>query len=275
MRSAGLCDRRGMTENAPQADRAQREIWWEERAALGLVPGEPGFGRAGLMGRLNGQAVQVVVLPADPSVAAIEFDAALAQALPDRLVGQISNSVQLLGHVSASSTHLVREAQGEKGSRGVLGLARHGGTAVGVGEQAGRYFVNGKDGLAAQRLSVVVGAVRLAVRAQTAALEHLADRELWAPSGPWEVTVALPGARGTVLGALAPGWDEPKNAFDVHECAEDDPLVTLELADIPRDVRDQREVLRRVVARVVNAFGTTLPLYLPHGNTAGEIPDAY
>ncbi len=264
-----------MTENAPQADRAQREIWRDEREALGLVPGAPGFGRRGLTERLDGQAVQVALLPADPSVAAVEFDAALSQSLPDRFTGQIANGVQYLGRVSASSTHLVKEAQGEKGSRGILGMARHGGTVVGVGEQSGRYFVNGKDGLVAQRLSVVVGSVRLALSAQAGALAHLSERELWAPSGPWEVSVALPGARGAVLGALAAGWDEPRNAFDVHECGEADPLVTLELADVPRDVRDQREVLRRVVARVVNAFGTTLPLYLPHGNTAGEIPDDY
>lgn len=264
-----------MTENAPVADRAQREIWRDEWEALGLVPGAPGFGRRGLMARLDGQAVQVVLLPADPSVAAVEFDAALVQALPDRFTGQIANGVQLLGRASATSTHLVKEAQGEKGSRGVLGLARHGGTVVGVGEQSGRYAVNGSDGLVVQRLSVVVGAVRLALRAQSAALAHLSEGELWAPSGPWEASVALPGARGAVLGALAAGWDEPTNAFDVHACAEDDPLVTLELSDVPRDVRDQREVLRRVVARVVNAFGTTLPLYLPHGNTAGEIPDDY
>lgn len=154
-------------------------------------------------------------------------------------------------------------------------MARHGGTAVGIGEQSGRYFVNGNDGLVAQRLSVVVGAVRLAVRAQSAVLAHLSERELWAPSGPWEVAVALPGARGAVLGALASGWDEPADAFDVHQCVEDDPLVTLELADIPREVHEQREVLRRAVARVVNVFGTTLPPYMPHGDSAGEIPDGY
>lgn len=264
-----------MTENAPQTDRAQREIWRDEREVLGLVPGVPGFGRRGLMGRLDGQAVQVVLLPSDPSVAAVEFDAGLTQALPDRFTGQVANGVQLLGRVSASSGHLLKEAQGERGSRGLMALARHGGAVVGVGEQPGRYAVNGSDGLVAQRLSAVVGAVRLALRAQSDAIAHLSGRALWAPSGPWEVSVALPGARGAVLGALAAGWDEPTNAFDVHECAEDDPLVTLELADVPRDARDQREVLRRVVARVVNAFGTTLPLYLPHGSTAGEIPDDY
>lgn len=271
----GVCDLRGVTENAPQADRAQREIWRDEREALGLVPGAPGFGRRGVMERLDGQAVQVVLLPSDPSVAAVEFDAALARALPDRFTGQISNGVQRLGHVSASSGHLLKEAQGEEGSRGLLAVARHGGVLVGVGERSGRYFLNGKDGPVAQRLSVVSGAVRLAFAAQADALAHLAALDLWAPSGPWEVSVALPGARGAVLGAFASGWEEPDRAFDVFECGEDDPLVTLELADVPKDVHDRREALRRVLARVVNAFGTTLPLYLPHNNTAGEIPDEY
>lgn len=266
-----------MTENAPQADRAQREIWRDEREALGLVPGAPGFGRRGVMERLDDQSVQVVILPSDPSAAAVEFDALLARALPDRFTGQITNGVQLLGLVSTSSAHLLKEAQGEegKGSRGLLAVARHGGVAVGIGGRSGRYFLNGKDGLLAQRLSVVSGAVRLAIAAQADAVAHLAALDLWAPSGPWEVSVALPGARGAVLGAFAQGWEEPDRAFDVHECVEDDPLVTLELAAPPTDLKERREVLRRVLARVVNAFGTTLPLYSPQNNTAGEVPDEY
>ncbi len=78
-----------------------------------------------------------------------------------------------------------------------------------------------------------------------------------------------------MLGAFAPGWEEPTHAFDVHQCAEDDPLVTLELADVPREIGDQDEALRRVLARVVNAFGTTLPLYLPSNNPAGGVLDEY
>ncbi len=256
-------------------DRNQRGIWREEREALGLVSGAPGFGRQGLMGRLEGQAVQVVLLPSDPSAAGIDFDGRLAQDLPDRFSGQITNGVQLLGHVSASSAYLLKEAQSENGSRAVLALARHGGVVVGVGERVGRYFLNGRDGPVAQRLSVVVGAVRLAIGAQAAALAHLSGRGLWVPSGPWEVSVALPGARGAVLGAFASGWEEPDRSFDVYQCAEDAPLVTVELADVPGEVHARREALRRVVARVVNAFGTTLPLYLPHNNTAGEIADDY
>lgn len=264
-----------MTENAPQADRLHREIWREEREALGLARGRPGFGREGVMARLDGQSVQVVLLPADPSATAVEFDIWLAQALPNRFTGRIANGVQLLGRESATTTHVLKEAQGENGSGAVLGLARHGGTVVGIGERAGRYFVDGEDGPVAQRLSVVAGAVRLAIKAQAAALENLSSRNRWTPDGPWEISVALPGARGTVLGALADGWEEPKNAFDVHECAEDDPLVTLELAAVPTEAREQREMLRRVLARVVNAFGTTLPLYLPSKAPEGEIPESY
>lgn len=263
-----------MTENAPRADRAQREIWRDERAALGLVPGVAGFGRRGLMERLDGQSVQVVVLPSDPSVAAVEFDAALARALPDRFTGQIANGVQHLGHVSASSTQLVKEAQGEQGSRGLLAVARHGGVTVGIGERSGRYFLNGKDGPMAQRLSVVSGAVRLAIAAQADAIAHLSAQDAGAPAGPWEISVALPGARGAVLGAFASGWEEPDRAFDVYECVEDDPLVTLELPALPADDQERREALRRVLARVVNAFGTTLPLYLPQDGS-GEVPDSF
>ena len=82
----------------------------------------------------------------------------------------------------------------------------------------------------AQRPSVVSGTVRRAILPQADAVAHLAAMDLWAASGPWEVSVALPGALGAVLGAFASGWAEPDRAFDVYECGEDDPLVTLELA---------------------------------------------
>lgn len=60
----------------------------------------------------------------------------------------------------------------------------------------------------------------------------------------------------------------------MYECVEDDPLVTLELPALPADDQERREALRRVLARVVNAFGTTLPLYLPQDGS-GEVPDSY
>lgn len=265
-----------MTEDAPVTGREQREVWQEERERLGLVPGTPGFGRQGVMARVDGPAVQVVLLPADPSVGAVEFDAGLAGAVPGELTGVITNGVRVLGQVSTSSTHLFKEAAGDggAGSRALLGVARHGGVVVGIAERSGRYPL-GDGGGQAQRLSAVSGAVRLAIKAQAAVLAHLSERGRWAPGGPWELAVALPGARGTVLGALADGWDEPGRGSDGHACAGDDPLVVLELDGIPGEVRAQREVLRRVLARLVNAFGTTLPLYLPAGGSEGEVPDAY
>lgn len=266
-----------MTEDAPVTDYEQRAVWREERERLGLVPGTPGFGRQGVMARVDGPAVQVVLLPPDPSVGAVEFDAELAGAMPGELTGVITNGVRVLGRVSTSSTHLFKEAAGDggAGSRALLGVARHGGVVAGIAERSGRYPLGSDGGPQAQRLSAVSGAVRLAIRAQAAVLAHLSERGRWAPGGPWELAVALPGARGTVLGALADGWDEPGKGSDGHACVGDDPLVTLELDGVPGEIRAQREALRRVLSRVVNAFGTTLPLYLPAGSPEGEVPDAY
>lgn len=228
------------------------------------------------MERLAGQSVQVVLLPADPSMTAVDFDPDLGQALPDRFTGQITHSVQLLGNGGVGSSHLLKTAQSDSnGAKAVLALARHGGVTVGLADGPGRYPLKGGSGTVATRLWSVAGAVRLALQAQDRVLGHLGERRRWAPAGPWEVSVALPGAKGTVLGALAAGWEDPERDFDPSVCAEEDPLITLELADVPRDDDARREALRRVLARVVNAFGTTTPLYLPANNTAGHVLDAY
>lgn len=266
-----------MLDDEPLADRTQRQAWQNERAALGLVPGAPEFGRRGVMRRLDGQSVQVVLLPPDPSISAVGFDPDLAAVLPDRFAGQITDVVNGLGHQTVRSSHLLRTAHsnGDNGSRAVLALARHGGVTVGLSERTGRYPLQAGS-VVAQRLWGIAGAVRLALHAQELVLAHLAERGRWAPAGPWQISVALPGARGSVLGALASGWEEPDHAFEPNVCVEDDPFVALELADSPRGRDDRRQVLSRVLARVVNAFGTTTPLYLAPGAAPDDpVPDHY
>lgn len=164
-----------MTDDAPPViDRSQREVWREAREALGLEPGTPGFGTRGPMGRLNGPALQVVLLPADPLAVSVDFDAALANEMPDRFEGAISRSVQLLGGEGADSSHLLKIAVGDGGGdRAFLVVARHGGVSVGVAERHVAYRLGDQRVV---RLAAVSGALRLALKAQDAALRALADR---------------------------------------------------------------------------------------------------
>lgn len=255
---------------AHSIDRLQREVWREERDALGLLPGTPDFGKRGLMTRLNGPALQVVLLPSDPQALSLDFDDALARELPDRFEGTISNSVQLLGTEGTGSQHMLKIASGdEKGARALLALARHGGISVGMAERHVAYRLGEARVV---RLCAVSGAVRLALKAQHAALRALADLNRWTPDRPWELTVALPGATGSYLGGFAEGWRETEHLDSPPLCVEPDPVVRVELPVLPRDVRDRDEVLLTALGRTVNAFGTTNPFHLNARNTAGGVP---
>jgi len=253
--------------DVPLIGRRQREIWAEERARLGLEPGSPAFGRAGLMRRLNGQSVQVVLLPPDPLAPTVDFDEDLAAALPDRFTGQFASSiVQLLGMTSASADHVLRVSQGdESGHRAFLALSRNGGVSVGLADKPGYFLLRNHDDQRVMRLAAVSSAVRLALAAQAKAALMLAEAGS-VPDGPWEAVVALPGAKGSWLGMLAEGWADPEHAFDVNVCEDDDPLVRVELPRLPRDANEAREVLTTTLGRVVNAFGATQPLHVRPGS---------
>lgn len=254
----------------PVIDRQQREAWREAREALALEPGTPDFGTWGPMGRLNGPALQVVLLPSDPLALAVDFDNMLAGELPDRFEGAISRSVQLLDREGSDSSHLLKIATGDaNGDRAYLAVARHGGVSVGMAEKHAAYRIGQQRAL---RLSAVSGAVRLALKAQHKALAALADRGRWTPDGPWELVLALPGATGSLLGAFAPGWSNVEEIDDPPVCLENDPVVRLELAVLPRDDRARDEVLLMALDRTVNTFGTRDPLYLHAHGQAGSVP---
>lgn len=255
-------------------NRGQREIWRDERARLGLVPGTLEFGRRGLMQRLDGQSVQVVLLPDDPLAVGVDFDAAedLLRELPGRFEGTVARSVQLLHHDTADADHLIREQPGDAGARGLLALARHGGTTVGLAEKPGAYVQSGYRTL---RLSSVAGAVRLALTAQDAALTYLETHGRWTPEGPWELTVALPGARDSLLGGYAEGWRDADELDTPPQCREDEVLVRVELRAAPRDANDRDEVLRVMLGRVVNAFGTTTAFHMPARGQSGRVDPGY
>ncbi|MDP9460856.1 MAG: hypothetical protein M3Q22_11630 [Actinomycetota bacterium] len=200
--------------------RRQREIWHEERERLGLVRGRPALGREGVMRVLDGQSVQVTLLPADPLARVTGFDEPLMSALPRDFTGQMARRCPAFGTEGLRSDHAMRLTQGDpaRGHRAVLAVHRNGGVTVGLSD--GEAVVEHDHGGERQRiylLFMIVGAVRLALQAQEQVLGVLGERGT-APSGPWEISVALPGADGAWLGGAAQGWDDVRHVLptDVH-----------------------------------------------------------
>ncbi len=187
--------------------RRQREIWHEERERLGLVRGRPALGREGVMRVLDGQSVQVTLLPADPLARVTGFDEPLMSALPRDFTGLMARRCPAFGTEGLRSDHAMRLTQGDpaRGHRAVLAVHRNGGVTVGLSD--GEAVVEHDHGGERQRiylLFMIVGAVRLALQAQEQVLGVLGERAT-APSGPWEISVALPGADGAWLGGRRRG----------------------------------------------------------------------
>jgi len=258
-------------------DRQQRETWFEARERLGLVPDHPGLGREGVMRALDGQSVQVTFLPADPLAWVADFDEPLMSALPRHFTGRMTGQGLTLTQQDLLCDHMMRLAQGntEGVHRAVGAVHRNGGVTVGLSEAEGlRDIDNYGERQRVSLLFVIVGAVRLALLAQEQVLAALDERNA-SPGGPWETSVALPGAAGAWLGGAAEGWEDLRHAFHRPTCAGPTPLVHAEMPAVPRGEDERRAALTRTVARVVNAFGTYSRLHIPRDDVSGVITDAY
>jgi hypothetical protein len=163
----------------------------------------------------------------------------------------------------------------ERGHRAVLAVHRNGGVTVGLSADEGTAELDIRG--TPQRVYILfamVGAVRLALLAQEQVLIVL-DRRGVASAGPWELSVALPGASGTTLGGSAEGWDDVRHAFHRPTCTDPAPLIHDQLSALPSGKDARRAALTRVAGRTVNAFGTYSPLYVPTGDDSGLVPDTY
>jgi len=74
-------------------------------------------------------------------------------------------------------------------------------------------------------------------------------------NGPWEVTLALAGTDGTVLGGLAEGWQEPMRGFhDSTQCRDSNVLIRVERDDLA-GAEDARELAFMLGGLIENAWG--------------------
>jgi len=260
-------------------DRKQREYWQGERDRRGLVPGRPDFGRSGLMTRLGDPRLLVTILPSDPLRPAVEFDdfEFADVVLPQRFSGQTANGVSMLSYVASTSDSLIRFAKpGDQSARwwAFAALRSDGGVEVGMG--SGARFDFGNDtplpGVGAYRLSVLVHAVRVAIATQARLCAKLGSDDL----SPFEMIVAIPDAKGTVMTAFAEGWGRPEHEFEVPSCLEEDPMVRTEVEAWPIDPGDQEQLLFRVASRVCASFDIHEPRFLPRvGGGYGPLSPQY
>lgn len=259
----------------------QHEHWERERERRALIPGKPGFARGGLMMQLDQPVILVTVLTSEPLAWPLNFDddRLVQVVLPQRFSGLTANGVSMLSGVTSTSEALIRVAPGGSGQgwRAYVAIRRGGGVEVGIGSTA-RYELRSAEGgtrAVAYRLFVLVHATRVAIEAQARLLDQV-DQTVAASFEPFEIEVAIPDAKGSLLGGVAEGWEQPQHAFEPFSCIEDHVLVRAQVDSWPRTPGDQEQLIRLVADRICNAFGALQPLYVARqGRTAGLLSPDY
>lgn len=238
-------------------DRQQRQAWAAGRAHAGLADDDLDPAKHPVFARITDLSVAIMLLPADPLAPVLDFTDAWPL-IPHYLAGRLADGVGDLQHEEVTGSHVFRSSRSAADETVMaVGLARHGGVFAGVGHP-GRYRMD--NGRPVVRLSSIVGAVRVALTTQVNALAPTGERSV-APAGPWELTIAVPGARGAVLGAYAsPQWGKVEDNEAPPTCTMEHPLVRLEIPEFP-DEAGLPALLAHAMSRAVNIFGTTTEFY--------------
>src|SRR5947208_7189450 len=137
----------------------QQERWARERERRGLVPGNTGFAKDGLMALLDEPRVLVTVMPSTPLRQPLDFDGALLSLLPRGFSGQTRNAVPVLDRETSTAGSLVRFSTGGNDSwRTFVAARRDGGTDVGFGSLVRRRLRDegGQEGIWSYRLYILV-----------------------------------------------------------------------------------------------------------------------
>ena len=80
--------------------------------------------------------------------------------------------------------------------------------------------------------------------------------------GPWEVTLALAGTEGSLLGGLAEGWKQPFGGFnDATPCRDSNVLIRVERDDLP-SAEDAREFAFTLGGLIENACGYAIRRFI-------------
>lgn len=264
-------------------DPEQQERWLRARARRYLDPADPQFGRAGLLGRLDGAGIGVFVLPADDLAQPVDFEDELLARMPERFTGVTANGVGSLSVVTSTSEALVRYAPGfgDEGWRGFVAVERCGAVVCGVGATS-RYSLPGGLGAAevpsVLHLFMLAHLVRVAVHLQSSTIDWAQKQSPVVPiEGPFEVIVAIPESAGMLLGGLNAGWEEPQySMLPPPRALESNIMVRMQLEEWPKDEVEVETMAISVLDRACEAFGDRDQRYLSNqGPTRGTMDKNY
>ncbi len=97
-------------------------------------------------------------------------------------------------------------------------------------------------------------------------------------SRPWEATIVLLGALGSVLGHVAQGWEQPERSFDLYghtTCPTESVCLRREIEEMPREEEGVRNLAFEIGGAIENAWGSSRRRFIARsGPNAGSFDAA-
>jgi hypothetical protein len=192
-----------------------------------------------LASRLGSVSVQVLLLPADPEANVVEISEAFSSWLESqRSLEHDAVTVQLPQLLCRRTAHAIAltDAYGEDTWNSYLAVHRFGVLEFGLGTSGGW---EGRDRAGSDVRIIALTSVVARAWAVLSFAATLAERV--SIQGPFLLTVAIPHAGGSLLGALGEGWAQPGDFQNsVGACREAALLWRFELAVLPESDEAKR-----------------------------------
>jgi hypothetical protein len=244
----------------------QRRRWLRARAPLRLVdPDADDFSTGGLASRVSESTVRLLLLAADPGAWLLDFDAEFwswwRQDGVDPTSGQLASwgYDNLPTEFAALRTAIVENGRLAK----YLALHRSGALELELGEDGA--FLYPDSGQRVFRLVTIVRRVRAALQVWTGIRDHLRL------DGPMELSLALRGTQGAILGNLAEGYAKPRPGMSSRLCPTKHLLLRRDLWEWP-DETHQLDLALSVGGWLEDAWGGQERRFLtPHGPLQGQL----
>lgn len=239
---------------------AQRARWRHHRARLSLeTPSDPDFATGGIPGIAEGPFLRLLILPTDPERVAVDLDEDLSAwwvAEYDDPASQTRTqwgATKRLSHLGVCRGTQFRDDQWAR----YISLGRSLSLDMGLMSDATYYLPTYEAHVF--RLVPAVARVWSTLHRYGAVLQQFGGGKAL---GPWEVTLALRGTKGAMLGHVAKGWAEPGMGFRPAQCPDEGLLMQLEVQDSWPDNGGIREIAYRLGLWMENSFGLDVRRWL-------------
>lgn len=237
----------------------RRTRWRRARRALHLDDTACSeFGRGGMSINAGEIPVRILILPGDPESDVIGMDDEFLDWFPGDLQDpHLGLPISFRKDMSATQYGPVKyQWRSETQWKRYLSVHSSGALDMGLGSEATYKFQRDVE-IVAFRLLNIVGRAAAAFSFYSTVVQE------FAVEGPWEITLALGGTDGAVLGDFAVDWEQPERQsdFELQRSNVPNTLLRWEVSTWPNETGQCNALAYRVGDRLENAWGTVARRY--------------